>query len=272
MPKYKIKKFENVGSNLSEIFQSVEIKFSFGRIIGPGEVEQVHEFVKCRDFLGDVIYAHKNDVTTSIYGMTFDPKKQAIHDDHLVLLLKFPSKDMVKTFRANTEIIDQCNRNNKVMPMGIEETEDDKILLTFSDRAWQRNMPLLSYYTFLMKVMGYKLDKPENWMAELAAWNNSTTEREYVKLIPIVHQKHLYKDAVSIFLGDTCVHGLNTKNIIDIHNGSGFYSICRKGSYNKGAFQDEWQSYLKASAGQPAPVKRAVKRPKKVAEAILAAA
>lgn len=272
MPKYKIKKFVKNGHALSEIFQSIEIKFAFGRIIGSGEVEQVHEFVKCRDFLGDVIYAHKNGVTTSIYGMDFDPKKQAIHDDHLVMLLQFPSKDMVARFRAQTEIIDQCNRNNKVMPMGIEETKDDKILLTFSDRVWQRNIPLLSYYTFLMKIMGYTLDKPENWMSEVANWGNNTTERGYLQNIPAKDQDHLYKNIVNIFTGDSCVHGLSTTDISAIHNNSGFFSICRKGSYNNGAFQNEWKSYLEASKGQPKAVKRAIKRPKKVAEAILAAA
>jgi hypothetical protein len=61
-------------SPLSEIYQDVAMKFSLANEID-GRIKQCHPWVKCRDFIHDVIRGSLTKSTVSIYGLKYVPSK-----------------------------------------------------------------------------------------------------------------------------------------------------------------------------------------------------
>jgi hypothetical protein len=66
--------FKN-SSNLNEIYQSFDMKFSFANVDGSGKLVQCHEWVKCRDYLHDAVRTQLTGVESRVYGFTFSTSK-----------------------------------------------------------------------------------------------------------------------------------------------------------------------------------------------------
>jgi hypothetical protein len=214
-------------NHLTEIMQAVEIKFSFATVNEDNSVQRVHEWVKCRDFLGDVLVGHATKKEQAIYGFSYGTKDSLpIDDNNLTLLLKFPNATTRNNFMENTPILDTLNSNNKAQPTAIDKTDDPLILLLTSDVRWQRNIPVESFYTFILKIMGYKYTNPENWMEELKKWPTYPSERNYVSNTSTENMNMLFADALNVFPSTDITGHTKSTPLVNVHNYSGFYSIC----------------------------------------------
>ena len=60
----------NKKRNLSEIYQSFDMKFSFASTEG-NELLQCHNWVKCRDFLHDAVRTMLTEQESNIFGFKF---------------------------------------------------------------------------------------------------------------------------------------------------------------------------------------------------------
>src|SRR5437868_107874 len=96
---------------LNEIQQQIPIRLAFATVCGD-EVTRIHEFVKCRDFLGDVVWATANQKSMDIYGFTIDPSKQIIDKEVTTLLLEINKEDVYKRFQKQLSIITDIEQKN----------------------------------------------------------------------------------------------------------------------------------------------------------------
>lgn len=268
---YKLTPFNKEGQNkLMEIFQSLELKMSFARVAGDS-VDRIHHWVKCRDFLGDILWATDTNKKKSIYGLTYDPAEDLpIEKDSLTLLLKFPNTQMLESFLKNQSILDTLEKNNEQPSSIFYATDDKEILLVKASPFWQQNIPVLSFYTFILKVMCIPYKDPSNWMVELLSINNSCPEANYIRKMG-KNLDILWKHCYNIFKDDFNIHGFDTtKNITTIHNYSGFISTCSEDIYYIN--NTHHMRFINYVANMGKTTKRAPRKSKKVVEAFDAAA
>lgn len=268
---FKLTPFDKEGQNhLTEIFQSFELKMAFARVAGDS-VDRIHQWVKCRDFLGDVLWATDTNKSKSIYGLTYDPAEDLpIEKNSLTLLLKFPDTEMLDIFLKNQSILDTLEKNNEQPSSIFYATDDKEILLVKASPFWQQNIPMLSFYTYILKVMCVPYKNPSNWMVELPSINKSCPETYYMKKMG-KNLDILYQNCYNIFKDDHQIHGYPPETHIDtVHNHSGFVSTCSGMSlYGDNKHKERFDNYV-ANMGKT--TKRAPRKSTKVVEALDAAA
>lgn len=269
-----------VKTDLNEITQIVDMKFSFARLGENETVQRIHNWIKCRDFFGDVLVGHATKKVQKIYGFSYGPEDIPIDDENFTLLIKFPDQSRLDNFKNNWPILEQlCTNNNAQRPI-LEDTEDPVIKVLISDKAWQQNIPRISYYTFILKVMGYAFMNPMNWVKELQEYTAFSTEKKYISEIHPKAVNWLYEDCLFVF-PNTDIHGHKPgAELVTIHNYSGFYTFCIPTCYhqNNKHYRD-YTNYEKRKAAQleeltnraatvPAADTSSVGKPKRVAKAI----
>jgi len=254
--------------DLGEIFQSLELKMSFAQLTDT-TVARIHDWIKCRDFLGDVIYATQSGKAYSIYGFKYDPATDIpIDKNNFNLLLKFPNTKMLDNFMNNMVIVnDLCKKNKKKLPV-VYKTQEPLVIVLQSSKCWQLNIPLLSFYTFILKIMCAKYKDPMNWQEELPESAPKSTEKDYIlKTKPYLDM--LINKCYDIF--KKCdISGVTDKTDHILHNYSGFISLCNTTSKympentHREVLHEYAKRYEKAA-------KRACDKSDKVAETIDAA-
>lgn len=199
---------------LNENPQDISIKFSFCTL-DDSSVTRLHEFVKCRDFLGDVVMANKAGISSTIYGFRVTPEELKVNPDKTQLILKFP-KVNYKKFLSNYTKLHEIEEKN-----GFELTKviavDDEHIVVIGDKWWQQSIFGISLYTYLLKVFSIP-SKKDIW--------ESLGKRAIVEASYYKNTKHILFDVFNILhkldLSDPT--GNNYTEIRQIHNYSGFVS------------------------------------------------
>lgn len=196
----------------AEIFQSLDIKFSFVKKIDSNTYEQVSNPIKCRDFLGDCIWSKSSGKAANIYGFYYNYQDTPYDLDKLRLSLTFPDLESLDNFKNNISTIKDIENKYKISPSKIKKTDDEYTLIIESSKVWQSARWKLSLFTFLIKCMSYKtindLQSPED------SYITVLTEEVKHKLMSKV--KRFNKEVPA-----------NENDIHTVHNYSGFVSICK---------------------------------------------
>ena len=143
--------------HLNEIFQSLDIKFSFVTQQGEGEFTQIIPPCKCRDFLIDMLWSKYYTKPASIYGMFYEYISNPFDADALKLSLKFPTEETKDNFIANVpkflhpieELV------GELVPTKVLDTDDGSTLIIIADPKWQSATWKLSLYTYYLKLCGF---------------------------------------------------------------------------------------------------------------------
>ena len=123
--------------------------------------EQVGTFVHCKDFFQDAITASLHGSVCSIYGYTYDPKKQPpVPQKNLKVLITDATDEKFSESVANiSHFLHQIERKLNLQLTLIEECESppDKykkcgVYLLTTDSAWLMAPPLLSCWTLLART------------------------------------------------------------------------------------------------------------------------
>lgn len=133
---------------LSEIFQSLDMKFSF-----VNRNKQVSMPAKCRDFLGDCIWSRVQEKPVYIYGFQYDYKKTPYMLSKTKLSIKFPNKDTKSNFVNHLEYLHEKEKIAKVSLTKVIETDDKDTVVVEGSKHWQEHPWKLALYTFYLKVM-----------------------------------------------------------------------------------------------------------------------
>jgi hypothetical protein len=254
---YKIIPYKpNKTGHLAENYQAKEVRMSFCTEQN-GELTQCHEFVKCRDFLGDVItyeYEGRNEL---IYGFTFNGNNPRIDKSRLSLLLQFKSEGAAKLFQKNMWLLEDYEKANHCHPTAIRGTDDPKVYWLTADKFWQKNIPVLSFFTYLLKCMVYKLPKIMDWKEYIkntkygsADYKLATPEADYMNGVTPEKLDFFGKHCYNMFKDINDVSGWDANEYFGkVHNNSGFVTIIRWGNiYKENKLGKAYVSYVNKHA------------------------
>lgn len=192
---------------LSEIFQSLDIKFSYVN----KKMEQVSAPAKCRDFLGDCIFSRKIKKQIYIYGFKYNFMETPFDDCRFSLT--FPDEQSYNNFIANIGWLHEKEKQAGVKLSKIFLTDEKSTLIIEGSNHWISAIWKLSLYTFYLKVISYKT---VNYVLY--------PENEYIeKLTPEIENKFLSK------VKSRRVEKYTTDSTVTIHNDYGFYSMISRG-------------------------------------------
>ncbi len=147
-------------NKLIEIYQSVDIKFAFVSSKSNG-YKQCNDLTKCRDFLHDIIKAHLNKNSVSIWGMEYKygeyPKiditttRLAVYHDKAN---KCPNK-FQNDLEFSVSLINQFEKSMGLDSLSTVEkaSNTDKQLWVFTGpNFWMKAPYLISLYTMLIRL------------------------------------------------------------------------------------------------------------------------
>jgi hypothetical protein len=224
----------------AEINQTLEIKFSFLKRVKPGVYTNLFAFVKCRDFLGDVICAEFDKKKYSIYGFSYDGKKSKRVQTYTMFALEFPSQEVKQTWIKNWNTYKDSIAKQCKVSLGTIYDQEGNYLIIKASKFWCKSTAALSFYTMILKGMGYELQGDNFFVAvEKTTAIQKTWDGKDI-IMPTVEANYISGISNKVFnafvsnikkLTTSLQHpsGLTEhKNIGNIHNSTGFYSICRQ--------------------------------------------
>ena len=251
------------GNKLCEISQNMITRFAYVKKQDDGTYTNAHDFVMCRDFLGDALVALKTKTLKAIYGFSFNGKNQTFLTDSFKLIVRYPDAQTLNNTLKNLsrlhELEAKVGRIKKTTITQIDDSDCEYTVLVDGSKFWFKSVFNVSLYTFLVKCLGYKLDPGVDFMEAVSktkytytAWDGSelthkTVESDYatavghkvLKVLPKLHTVH--KDL-------TTLHGYPKKvNISTLHDQSGFKSLLTVTNWStKNKIHDRLQEVLNA--------------------------
>ena len=224
------------GAKLAELLQDVKVKMSFASVSEDGEsVKQLHEWVQCRDFLGDVVLANNSDETFSVYNFVTSKEKTPINKENTTLLIKFPSIALKNIFLENyKDILHVYEYGNGTALTEVIKTNRPTVLLVKADAFWQSRMFLISFYTYLIKVCSYKYIYAGNWKGEIRG--KGTNEANYYNRTERFWDKIFFqlKEIASVSSSPSGWNKLESMSPHAVHDQSGFVSLASFSMMYKG--------------------------------------
>lgn len=158
-------------NSLAEIGQTNKTEFALCRYDAvKDQVIMCHQFVHCRDFLGDAIVAVESNRDMEIYGFQFNENNPRPSSENTELLLRLPD-GCLANLQKNLQIlkdIEDVMGWNKTYAEEVKVTgEKQAIVWVCGDKKWSQAGVAFSLYTFLLKCMTYKIKDPANWIEEI---------------------------------------------------------------------------------------------------------
>lgn len=246
---------------LVEIPQDLNSTMAFVKKLSPTTYTNAHDFVKCRDFLGDAFIALDTKTTKSIYGFSFNGKIDTFLTNKLHLVMCLPNEDtysnMLQHLTHLHEIESKVGRisKTKLTLLSLDETGGKFMVRVEASKFWLKSVFNISLYTFLLKSLGYTLDKTLPFLEAIGntsvvkvRWDNttyiiSTVEADYIKAVGHKLVKIL-PYLIKINKDLPTKHGYDTVvDISTLHNRSGFVSILNGVTDN--LISQRCQEYLK---------------------------
>lgn len=135
----------------AEDFQAINIEFALAKKDGKEKFKGLTAFSKCRDFLGDALFAEATKCKTRIYGFSYDGTGDPqLPKTYSCFALKFNDKEQQETFIKYYEYWETLFSMIAGTKKGYIKTDND-VCVVVSDKAWSHNNFGVSLYTFLLK-------------------------------------------------------------------------------------------------------------------------
>ena len=152
----------NVDSSmkLDENEQYISNFYSFVTKLTPETVSIAHPYVKCRDFLNDVLIFSiyiKKDIER-IYGFSLEINKNPIDWENPQLLIKYEDEDELNLFIKNLHYLHQFEDFYEISKTSVESTNFKKTILISFSSFWVSNTLSLSFYTYILRCLSYPLE------------------------------------------------------------------------------------------------------------------
>ena len=155
--------YEDPYADLSEIGQVGTLRFCFATFTDDNTVRGQHLFVKCRDFLNDVVIgSHGGYETPEIYGFTYDGKANPIDTDKTRMVMMMRTEREANNFKLNLKKL-----NNMLTSSGLEKTTIEEInvpssenelatekryFLVEGDAQFTKHVTSMSFYSLMLRV------------------------------------------------------------------------------------------------------------------------
>lgn len=218
---YKILHCED--RHLQEINQTIPMLFSFASVDGE-TITRKHTYVKCRDFLGDVVWWNAYENVWKIYGF----ESNFPLETDTVLIIKFPSIKEKTHFLENvSNILNSIEKQNNLSCSKILDVSKLEVVI-ISDGFWQQTIQAISFFSFLLKCCAYKYKDKDLWIEELKA--RSGVESQYIRTVTVEKIKKLTENFTKVMLPFVNVSGFKDEQSLDmyvVHDGCGFVNSFR---------------------------------------------
>jgi len=172
------------GGHYTQSLQPKLVLFSWAKAVDENTVEQLFKMVMCRDYLGDVLWVEEHERELSIYGFHWTPADPKLDKDKTRLLIQTQQEtDFALIFR-NLDILHNIEKKNKWNLTRLVPSKDNFILVE-GDINWSSSIPLISLYSYLIKVCTFEYKDTSDWLKELPkmkferSMNGTPLEVEY---------------------------------------------------------------------------------------------
>lgn len=226
---------------LCEIPQDNKTEFALCRYDDESnQLIQCHQFVHCRDFMGDAQVGAETNQDMAIYSFRYLKSYPRIDQENTSLLMRLPDSGSLKAFQENLSVlrsIEEVVNWEKTHASLVDYPGNDKIVWVLGDGAWQKSGLGFSLYTYILKCMTYRYKDKTKWMEEVKTMK--TVEARYMDPDYLTFIFNNLDDIVGKYKNFS---GYNVpKDIGTIHNFTGFHSMkaCLK---TTGAFQSKMYS------------------------------
>jgi hypothetical protein len=202
----------------TESLQVSTTTFSFVTQTGDGEFTELFWPVKCRDFLGDVVYTSQTGTPRSIYRFKFAGK---IDDDACKLVVHFGDLAELSRFYEGITILLDIEKENGLKPTQSHQVSENALLL-IGDAFWQSKVWLISLYTHLIRCAS-----SSRTLDSLFKEVDYRPEENYMQAVGKTKWNKLTKNLRKWESISTHPSGWNklADNISSLHNSSGFRSL-----------------------------------------------
>lgn len=172
--------------SFAEIYQQIAIGFCFAREVGD-DTEMIHDFVVCRDFLGDLVTAsHLARDLGTIYSFHADGANTPIYRSRTCLLIHLP-KGEIDIFEKQFHILNDLEQDSGLMMSSWQQVKPDKdwkpgdYIKIVGDVDWQMNSLMISIYSHILRCLcidtGKEPDDFDNLSAAIADGSFGTNTR-----------------------------------------------------------------------------------------------
>ena len=245
MPKLKIKRYPEE-NELSEIYQKVDIRFSFLSSPANG-CKQCHQLAKCRDFLHDAVNAEVNKDKSSIYGFVYRSGKNPPIDLRRMRMLVMKGKEKVEEFDSSMKkakiLLQHYERLANWRKSRLLKVDGEPNMRLFvGPLNWMKCSFLVSMYTLLIRLGAKDIGKfgsNEELVAiyrKIKELDSSGSDNDVIYLRNCFDKLDLVvKYAPSLFSKRTA-DNYPSKTKVDLkyfHNCGGILSLCTFVTYDK---------------------------------------
>lgn len=145
--------------NLSEIYQKSTSVFAFVKKVDESTFVQCHQYVKCRDFLCDVVRGQLLNVAIEIYGFKYNPKKDPEIDmDNISIIIHDPNKENELFIKKAISIINYYEDLIKTSDKSTYMMVDKNTAIVVGPKQWLCSPVMTSLYTLLFRVAELNFD------------------------------------------------------------------------------------------------------------------
>lgn len=142
---------------LAEIYQDVNIKFAFCEVdkqkSGKMKISQMHPWIKCRDFLGDALFATYHKCSYGIYGFNWDGTKQTVPTKLTYLLIQHGDKAQLESVVKVINQLEKKVRWKRTKLIDLEtKAGSTPVFLAVASGKWVSSSALISLYTMLWRL------------------------------------------------------------------------------------------------------------------------
>jgi len=236
-------------TSLSEIYQANSLQFSFLSSPKDGN-KQCHQWVLCRDFLHDASMSTISGKTSTIFGFTYNPKKDPKVDlEKMRMLVRHTqiSTSKADDFADNVDrailLLHHFEKIAELKPskaVSITDTaEQIPVWLFIGARDWVRSPFLVSLYSLIIRlgtnncfVLEKDKDVPKalkKLIADMRDGKANGNEIGYIREITYKRLVKIVKNYKDLFFEKNDIdpsYG-DVSNIQHYHNYSGILSLCQ---------------------------------------------
>lgn len=212
-----------LGAVYGQIPQTSKSFFSFVNKVGENEYTEIFYPVKCRDFLGDVVFGNHYKKKMSIYNFNFDGTRQKLDKDATRLLIRIDDTKELENFKKN---------NNWV-----STKYQDNYALVEASKTYQQTIWGISLLSFILRACCYKCG-PTVELAKLQG-----VDANYMKQVKGNWEKLLQFSPE--FNGVSGWDDEENCSIMRLHNSSGFVSLFSDTPYDFARLNHYWKEFQK---------------------------
>lgn len=140
---------------LNEVEQDVNIKFAWCKR-EDDNITTCHPFVKCRDYLHDVIWyvKYNKHCSEDIHGFTYDPHTcpPITADPYIYMAIRSTNSKVIDSMKISKRVLNLFEKENDLPLSRLYTTTKENILLFKSPKDWIDSLYSTSLYSYLIRV------------------------------------------------------------------------------------------------------------------------